>query len=285
VIALAAVGGVLAAAGVVLFVRELVGVPAATPSPTGRPGRRLTVPKVTSRRAVTLLGVPALAWAVTGWPVAAAAALVALIALPRVTGGKRSAQRVIARLDALAAWVRRVADLLAAGIGLEQALQASAQSAPPMLSEEVSRLAWRLRAGSPTDGALRAFADDINDPAGDLVAAALILAANRRGRGLARTLTGLAGTIDAEVAMRRRVEADRATPRTTVRYVTAITLVAVTALVTLDRSYMAPFGSPTGQLALAAACGLFASAFWLMHRLVTDPAPQRFLPHQSKGQP
>jgi tight adherence protein B len=282
--AFAALGGAAAAVGLLLFARELIGVPEMLTSGRSRPAR-MPVPKLTSRRALVLVAVPALAWAVTGWPVAGAAALVALLALPRVMGGKRAAQRVIARLDALATWVRRLADLLAAGIGLEQALQASARSAPPMLAEEVSRLAWRLRVGTPTEVALRAFADDIADPAGDLVAAALILAANRRGRGFARKLKALAATIDDEVAMRRRVEADRATPRTTVRYVTGITLLAVTALVTLDRTYMAPFSSPVGQASLAVACALFAGAFWLMHRLVTDPPPHRFLSADPGGRP
>jgi tight adherence protein B len=87
------------------------------------------------------------------------------------------------------------------------------------------------------------------------------------------------------VAMRRRVEADRATPRTTVRYVTGITLLAVAALVTLDRTYMAPFSSPVGQVSLAVACALFAGAFWLMHRLVTDPPPHRFLSAAPSGRP
>lgn len=275
--ALAAIGGLMGVVGLLALLRELIAPPGAVKSEQA--GRRIQfkVPRVSARRGTALLVAPLLSWAVTGWPVAGAAAFAAAVALPRVTGGKRAAQRMIARLDALAMWVRRVSDLLAAGIGLEQALQASSRSAPPILAEETSRLAWRLRAGASTESALRAFADEIADPAGDLVAAALILAANRRGRGLARTLTALAATIDDEVGMRRRVEADRATPRTTVRYVTGITLVAVGALVVLDRDYMAPFSSPTGQVALVMAFGLFASAFWLMHRLVSDPPAQRFL--------
>ena len=276
--ALVAFGGAAAVVGLLLLVREIVGVPIAN---TARPrrGLQLQLPRsVSARRFALVVGAPLLAWAVTGWPVAAVATAAAIVGLPSVTGGKRAAQRLIDRLDALAAWVRRVADLLAAGIGLEQALQASARSAPSPLAGEVSRLAWRLHSGALTETALRAFADDVADPAGDLVAAALILAANRRGRGLARTLTALATTIDEEVAMRRRIEADRATPRTTVRYVTGITVVAIAALVLLDRTYVAPFSSAFGQLALALACALFAGAFWLMHRLVRAAPAQRFLP-------
>jgi len=83
--------------------------------------------------------------------------------------------------------------------------------------------------------------------------------------------------------MRRRVEADRATPRTTVRYVTVITLVAVGALVLLDRAYLAPFRTAVGQLALAVTVALFAAAFAWMRRLVADPPPPRFLPADPGG--
>ena len=280
--ALVAFAGAVAAVGVVLLVRELGGVPSDAVRRRGAFRLRWTL-SVSRQRLAVLVGAPLLAWAVTGWPIAAVATAAAIVGLPRVTGGQRTAQRLIDRLDALAAWVRRVADLLTAGIGLEQALQASARSAPSPLADEVSRLAWRLRSGAPTEAALRAFADDVADPTGDLVAAALILAANRRGRGLARTLTALATTIDEEVAMRRRVEADRATPRTTARYVTGITVISVAALVLLDRSYVAPFSSAFGQVALAVACALFAGAFWLMHRLVTPAPAQRFLPVRTKG--
>ena len=90
--------------------------------------------------------------------------------------------------------------------------------------DEVSALAARLAARWPTETALRAFADDLDDATGDLVVATLILGARRRGPGLARVLTAVADSVAEEVAMRRKVEAERAKPRTTARAVTLITL-------------------------------------------------------------
>jgi hypothetical protein len=52
------------------------------------------------------------------------------------------------------------------------------------------------------------------------VAATLILGAHRRGPGLAAVLDDLAGTVAEEVRIRRGIEADRAKPRTTARWVT-----------------------------------------------------------------
>lgn len=274
-IALAAAGGATAGVGLAVAV---AGAARRPPSTAGRLGAaRTRFAGVSGRRlAVTVAG-PVVIGAVTGWPVAAGLALVAALLVPRLWDARRVAERRIGQLEALATWTRRLADLLTAGAGLEQALAGGMRSAPPAIAPDVARLGWRMRATGSTASALRGFAADLADPTGDLVVAALLLAAERRGRGLAGTLTALAATVDSEVAMRRQVEADRAAPRTTVRYVLLITLLALGALVLFDRGYLAPFGTPVGQLALVVTGGLFAVAFSWMHRLTADPPAARFL--------
>ena len=273
VTALAALGGALAGLGVLLVVAGWTG--------RGLPERTGSVPRRSWRarlRRVPARGwrgwsaVPLLAWAVTGWPVAAVFALVVTAAVPRLLAERRAAAARIERLQGLADWTRRLADVLTAGAGLEQALVASLPGAPAPVAGDVARLVARLRARRPVEEALRAFGDDLADPTADLVVAALLLAATRRGRGLAKLLTGLAATVEEEVAMRRAVEADRATPRTTARWVAGITLAVTAALVLLDRAYVAPFATPAGQVALAVVAVLFAGAFWWMHRLSAPPA-------------
>ena len=71
---------------------------------------------------------------------------------------------------------------------------------------------------------MRAFADELDDPTGDLVAANLILGARRRGAGVASVLEALAESVAADVRARREIEADRAKPRSTARWVTIITV-------------------------------------------------------------
>ena len=88
----------------------------------------------------------------------------------------------------------------------------------------------RLRARWYTEEAIRAFADDLDDATGDLIAANLILAARRRGPGLATVLEGLAESVADDVRDRRQIEADRAKPRTTARWVTIITVVVLVVL-------------------------------------------------------
>ena len=96
---------------------------------------------------------------------------------------------------------------------------------------------------------MRAFADDLDDATGDLIVATLILGARRRGPGLARVLSAVADSVAEEVAMRRKVEAERAKPRTTARAVTLITL-GVVAVGSLNGTYLAPYRTLLGQLVL-----------------------------------
>ena len=51
---------------------------------------------------------------------------------------------------------------------------ATARTAPAPISDDVATLSARIAARTPTETALRRFADDLDDPSADLVVAALI---------------------------------------------------------------------------------------------------------------
>ena len=146
----------------------------------------------------------------------------------------------------------------------------------------MATLAARLQARWTTSRALLAFADDLDDAAGDLVVAALLLGAELRGPGLARVLTELAGSLTEEVTMRRKVEADRAKPRANARWLLLIT-VAAAGLAALNGDYLGPYGTVLGQLVLAAIAGLIVGCLLWMRRL-TAPAPSaRFLADRDRS--
>ncbi len=135
--ALAAMAGATAALGLLLVV---AGVRGTTEPATPRAPRSRVVAAPRLRR-LAAPGIAAVAvLLITGWVVAALLAAVAAVGLPRLLGGGRSAQARLARLEALADWTRRLADVLTAGTGLEQALQASQRTVPAALSAEVGRL-------------------------------------------------------------------------------------------------------------------------------------------------
>jgi Flp pilus assembly protein TadB len=198
-----------------------------------------------------------------------------VICLPKVTAAKGHKQQ-IAVLEGLEQWTRRLADMLTASRALEDALEASAVTAPPAIAGPVTALARRLSARTGTEAALRAFAAEVNDPAGDRIAAALIIATGRRGGGVRNVLGALAGMLARDVAARRQVEADRAEHRTTLQWITAF-IVVYTVGATLDRSYSAPFGTALGQVVLALVAALYAAGLGWLHHLGNTPAAGRFL--------
>jgi Flp pilus assembly protein TadB len=161
-------------------------------------------------------------------------------------------------------------------VGLEQALAASLRSTPEPIRPQVTALVGRLAARWRTDTALRAFADELDDATGDLVAASLILSAQRRGAGLVAVLEGLAASVADDVRTRRAIEADRAKPRSTARAVTLITLL-VLVLLLLNGTYIQPYTSAGGQLLLAVLLAAYGAALAWMHQITATPPAPRFL--------
>jgi Flp pilus assembly protein TadB len=246
-----------------------------------KPPSRWTQVRVTLARKRRLSAIAVMVGVVTfwmtGWPVAALAATVAVFVLPWVLTG-RAAEERIQTLEALEQWTRRLADLLTAGRALEQALEHSAaRNVPPQIAGPVTALSRRLTAiRMPTEQALRLFADELDDPVGDRIAAALILVARRRGRGASAVLNQLAELVARDVMDRREIEAARAEHRTTVRWIIGI-LIIFTVIAVFQRTYVAPFATPVGQFVLALVTAFYGVALWWLHRLGSTAAGHRFL--------
>jgi Flp pilus assembly protein TadB len=270
--AVAGVAGGLAVAGLALLIRELAGrVSAAWPS---RPSRRRMSRQ--ARKRVLVAAVTGIAvLAITGWPVAMVAAAAAVLFLPQITSTK-TARRRVAVLEGLEQWTRRLADMLTASRALEDAIEASVRSAPAAIEPAVSNLGRRLAARAGAEAALRAFAAEIDDPAGDRIAAALIIATGRRGGAVRDVLNALAVLLARDIAARREIEADRAQHRTTVKWLAAF-VAGFTAFAVVDRTYAAPYGTVAGQLVLALICALYAGGLLWLHYLGSVPVPGRFL--------
>ncbi|MDN5763740.1 MAG: type II secretion system F family protein, partial [Microlunatus sp.] len=241
-----ALGGALVVAGIIGVILGARRTPVAPPAPRRRNQSRLSSRWAGMERRSKILAVAgliagALIYLFTGWLIAVVLVPLAAVGLPTLLSAPPSAAR-IDRLEALEEWTRALAGVLTVGVGLEEALRSTLRSTPEAIRPEVTTLVARLRARISTEEALRAFADDLNDATGDLVAAYLILGARRRGQGLASVLESLAESVAADVRARRAIEADRAKPRTTARWVTIITI-SVLGFLTLTGDYISPYGS------------------------------------------
>jgi len=77
--------------------------------------------------------------------------------------------------------------------------------------------------------------------------------------------------------MRLGVHAARASTQTSVRVVAGVTISVVAGLLILNRSYLEPYQSVTGQVVLALVFALFASGLAWLRQMSRFKAPQRFL--------
>lgn len=244
----------------------------------GRVGRAWSGASLRTKR-LMLVGVLAgLAVAlVSGWVIAIVVVPAAVVGIPTLLTPPSSGTQV-EKLEALEEWARSLSGKLTAGQSLRSALIRSLRSAPAPIEREVGLLVSRLWDNSTsTEDVLRLFAEDINDSTGDVVVTNLILAASGRGQvGLSVALEALAETVAADVRARRQIAADQAKPRTTARTVTAITL-AVLAVLSLTGTYIAPYGTPIGQVVLGVLLAAYvATLLWLRRMAVLAPLP-RFL--------
>jgi tight adherence protein B len=251
-IVLVALSGAFAVVGVLVILSGLSEAPArpAPPATLRRLGGRLArVP----HRTWLLVGIGlvggVLAWVLTGWGIMLVVVPAAVAGLPHLLS-TAEATRQIARLDAMEEWTRSLAGVLITGRGLEGALTATLRSVPAAIAPEVRTLVDRLHSRSSTREAIWAFADDLDDPTGDLIAANLLLAAQRGGDGLAKILTHQAQAVAADVRAQRQIQADRAKDRTTVRIAVAASLV-VLAVLPFTGTYAEPYTTPLGQAVLA----------------------------------
>lgn len=213
----------------------------------------------------------------TGWPVAGCLAGVGVMTLPALLGPDREAAHRVERMEAVATWTEMLRDTLSAAAGLEQALLATAEVAPPALRAHVRALAGRIRAGRPLPEALEHFAREVDDPVADTVVTVLHMAASRQAAQLAPLLGSLADAVREQVAMRQRIAAGRTSVRTSTRVCCATTLTLAAGLVVFNRPYLEPFDGPSGQLALAAVGLLFAASFTWLHTIAAVREAPRLL--------
>ena len=267
-----ALAGALIVGGLIVLIVGLRRTPA-TPKAPRRVRRRIS----RRTRSLLLIGLAAgvVGWLVTGWVLAIILGPLAAVGLPMLLTAPDAADRIV-RLEAMEEWTRSLAGVLTVGVGLEQALVATLRSTPDPIAGEVNRLVSRLRARWVTEDALRAFADELDDSTGDLIAANLILGARRRGAGLASVLEGLAESVSADVRSRRQVEADRAKPRATARWVTLISASALLVLA-VSGDYVKPYGSPIGQVVLVVLLSAYVATLVWMKRMAIGKALPRFL--------
>ena len=244
----------------------------------GRPNRvpRRRDPNL-APRLLAAVGVAAIVLAFSGWLVAAA--IVAAGCWLAVGAWQRRDRRAVSdveRTDALASWIENLRDVLVAGDQPVGAINATVATCPAPIKPQVRRLAAGLGRQDPAL-VFRRFADDLDDPLGDLVAAGLLIAV-QRGARTAAVLGALADQARRQADRRRLVEAERAPVQREVTLLTIIMGSLMIGLLVFGRAdYLDAYDTPGGQLFLALVLGIYALLLVRVQRLAHVPRPSRFL--------
>ena len=213
----------------------------------------------------------------SGWPAAGLGAG-ALVGFVTAIVSKRDERPVVveAKLEAIAAWCEQLRDLLRAGALLSSAIATTASTCPAAIRPAVLSLAVRLEHERP-ERALRRLADELNDPAGDLVASVLLTASTHAGN-TAELLSDLADLTRQRVDRRKQIEAARASTRMDMRIIVSVCAATVVTMVLFARSeFLHPYRTAQGQAVLLSIFGLFVLAVRWARRLATYRQPARFL--------
>lgn len=210
-------------------------------------------------------------WLVSGWPAVGILGAGIGIIIPLLADARAERAAQLARTEALATWAEMLRDTMSSHAGIRQALSTSAEVAPMAVRADVQRLAQRAERGSLSQ-ALRQFAADVADPVSDLIAAALLAAAEGQARDLPALLAGIASSTRHQASMHLRVETSRAAVYAQARSMIAITLVGAIGLVLFSPEFMAPYDTTVGQFVLSGVCSTFVLALWMLVAM-SRPAP------------
>lgn len=236
--------------------------------------RRTISPRTLARLGTASL-VGLLVLAVSGWMVPSAICAVATWTASAAVEKRSGRTDDVQRIDALASWIENLRDVLLAGEQPVGAIRATVDSCPDSIRPAVRRLAAALGHQDP-EIAFRRFADDIDDPLGDLVAAGLLIAVQRGARTVA-VLTALAEQARAQADRRRIIDAERAPLRREVTILTVIMGALIVGLFVFGRAeYLTPYSAFEGQFVLAVVLCIYAVLLVRVQRLGRFPAPRRF---------
>lgn len=288
----AAACGAALTAGILLAIREIVWPPVTTGRPPGRfvraaarlwRGRGRTVAEQRRYRIVLAVSVVAgaAAWLLSGLPVLGVVTAAAVPGVPWLLAAGAAERRAIARVEAVGEWTRRLRDIAGTGAGLQAAIVSSAATAPAAIAEEVRLLAARLQAGWNSREALLAFANEIDDAVCDQVVAALLLHLKDRGDKLGAVLSSIADATAKEVGMRKEADAERASARFSIRFMTGFSLLAVV-VAAFSGDYMDPYRTGVGQVVMLVLTAAFIGLLGWVRAMSRPEAVPRLLDHGAR---
>ena len=249
-------------------------------------GTRLEARKAMADRMLQIALAVALglgAWYATGWPAAGLVGAMAGYSGPLMVKAPKKRRAVTDEIEAYSQWAEQIRDLVSASGSLFEAVRLSAANAPARLRPSVTNMTALARTlGLPH--ALEWFAAEMRSPFADRLVLGLKIAWDSGAR-VTEAFESTARAMRNEVEMRRRNEVANSRTWTQVVAILGVTVVAVTLMFIVNRSFFDPFGTLTGQMVLVAVGILiFGNVFWVL-KLSAAGMPVRLLSNKQADVP
>lgn len=210
--------------------------------------------------------------------VAALAAAVGILLIPRVIRARTERERAVAKMRAAAEFVESIRGSLGAGSGLEAAIVESARRPPAGLADELADfVAIRRLPEITTEDALRRLADQADEPAVDLLVGSL-LAALRGGAGdMGRLFERIADQGRDFADTRAQTQAERARVEFQTRILSLLVVFVALLSIVVSPDLTSVYGpTAAGQLLLAIPVVVFALGWWWLITMNQVESQYRF---------
>jgi len=245
--------------------------------------RRGRLSPAARRRVLLVVASGAAGWVITGIPLMAVITPAIVIGLPRLLARPVDAAHSH-KLEGLESWSRTLSALVTTGAPLDVAIGRSISSTPQALRPMVERLHARLVARQPMRQAAYLFAQEVQDPLADMVAATMIIGWENAAGGVDAALEGLSVTMSEQVELRRQVDAEAAEPRMVATFMTV--LVTVLGVFGLTNPTIAQaYSTAQGQVVLAVLVVVFVALLVVMRRLSIIPTGVRLFDQAASTSP
>lgn len=210
--------------------------------------------------------------------VAAVAACLAIVLIPRVLQARADRDRAIAKMRAAAEFVEAIRGSLGAGSGLEAAIVESALRPPDALEAELSAFVEYARIPEvTTEQALHQLASDAKEPAIDLLVGSLLAALRGAAGDMGQLFERIADQGRSFAETRALTQAERAKVEFQTKVlsllVIAVALLSVLVSPDLTSAYDA---SPVGQFRLLIPTLVFGFGWWWLTRMNRVESAYRF---------
>lgn len=213
---------------------------------------------------------------VTRWPVAAAAAWVAMRRMETAARRRRESLEQREMKLAIASWAETLRDLTRAGHSIEEALPRAAMAAPPRIRPLLLEAEARREHAGPAV-ALERLGVALGDRDGDVVILNLIRAAEGQGENLAEVLGILAAAMRRTAAMEAEFDAVQAKPRRSIAWASGIFAALAVYLAVASPDLARFYSTLIGQVVLAGLVAWFVAGVGVVGSIARPVEPERVL--------